>query len=151
MYVLCHSWLASPGVALVKSGPGMTKYYMFKNFLLILLTVCISVVAQTILKTGMNGIGKIESLAPSLIIPLGIKMATNPFVFIGLSLYVVGTFFWLVLLSRLDISFLYPFGALQYVFIYLISYFFLGEHITIGRIIGVVFIMIGIFVIGRFG
>lgn len=124
---------------------------MIKNYLLILLTVCISVVAQTFLKTGMKDIGKIDGLELELLLGLIWKMGTNVFVILGLSMYVVGTFFWLVLLSRLDLSFLYPFGALQYLFIYIISYFFLGEHITLGRIVGVSVVLLGILIIGKFG
>lgn len=124
---------------------------MLKNYLLILLTVCISVVAQTFLKTGMRQIGEIESLPLSLIPSLAFKMGANTFVIIGLSLYVVGTFFWLVLLSRLDLSFLYPFGALQYLFIFLISYFIFGEDIKLARVVGVAIILIGIYLISKFG
>lgn len=124
---------------------------MLKNYLIILLTVCISVVAQTFLKTGMKDIGKIDGLELELLLGLIWKMGTNVFVILGLSMYVVGTFFWLVLLSRLDLSFLYPFGALQYLFIYIISYFFLGEHITLGRIVGVSVVLLGILIIGKFG
>jgi drug/metabolite transporter (DMT)-like permease len=124
---------------------------MLKNYLLILLTVLISVTAQTFLKTGMNNIGNISDLSLSALLPLALKMVTNIFVITGLSLYVVGTFFWLVLLSRLDLSFLYPFGALQYFFVFLVSYFLLGETIRPARIIGVAIIMIGIFIIGKWG
>lgn len=124
---------------------------MLKNYLLILLSIIISVSAQTLLKTGMNGIGKIEALEPAVLIPLIIKMGTNLFVIGGLALYVVGTFFWLVLLSRLPLSFLYPFGALQYFFIFLISYLLLGEDIKPARIIGVGIITVGILIIGKWG
>lgn len=124
---------------------------MLKNYLLILLTICISVTAQILLKTGMKDIGRIDGLEISVIIPLIFRMATNIFVILGLSLYVIGTFFWLVLLSRLDLSFLYPFGALQYLLIFIVSYFLLGEQIKLARIIGVVIILFGIFIIGKFG
>lgn len=124
---------------------------MLKNYLLILLTVLIGVSAQTFLKTGMNGLGKIESLHLAEIVPLVWKMGTNIFVIVGLSLYVIGTFFWLILLSRLDLSFLYPFGALQYFFVFAISYFILGEDLRLGRIVGVAIILLGIYIVSKFG
>jgi drug/metabolite transporter (DMT)-like permease len=99
----------------------------------------------------MKNIGRIESIEGSKLLSLIWTMGTNVYVIAGLSLFVIGTFFWLVLLSRLDLSFVYPFGALQYFMIYLISYFLLGETISIGKIIGVAIIMSGILVIGRFG
>ena len=124
---------------------------MYRNYFLILLTICISVIAQTLLKTGMKGIGRIDGLNLEVIIPLLLKIATNFYIIAGLSLYVVGTFFWLVLLSRLDLSFLYPFGALQYLLIFVISYFLLGEQIKLARIIVVLVILAGIFIISKFG
>ena len=124
---------------------------MLKNYLLILLTICISITAQTLLKTGMKQIGEVARLELSVILPLILQVGTNLFIIGGLSLYVIGTFFWLVLLSRLDLSFLYPFGALQYIFIFIISYFFLGESIKLGRIIGVLVILAGIYIISKFG
>jgi len=99
----------------------------------------------------MSKIGQIDSLELSVIFPLLLRMGTNIFVIAGLSLYVVGTFFWLVLLSRLDLSFLYPFGALQYFLIFLVSYFFLGETIKFARIVGVAIILFGILIISKFG
>ncbi|OGG00196.1 hypothetical protein A2Y99_05080 [Candidatus Gottesmanbacteria bacterium RBG_13_37_7] len=124
---------------------------MFKNYLLIFLSIAISVVAQTFLKSGMNKIGAISTLDWSTLWPLILQIATNINIIIGISMYVVGTFFWLVLLSRLDLSFLYPFGALQYLLIFIISFYFLGEEIKPARIIGVIFILIGILIIGKYG
>ena len=124
---------------------------MWKNYAIILLTICISVAAQTLLKSGMKEIGTVESLTPDKIIPLAWKMGTNIFVFTGLALYGVGTFFWLILLSRLDLSFLYPFGALQYLLIFIVSYIFFGENIKFARILGVSVILAGIFIISKFG
>lgn len=124
---------------------------MLKNYLLIFLSIILSVIAQTLLKIGMSKGGVISSVSFDTILPLIWRMGTNIFVIAGLSLYVIGTFVWLILLSRLDLSFLFPFGALQYFIIYLISYFFLGEHITLGRIAGVALIMVGIVIISRFG
>ena len=124
---------------------------MVINYLIIALTILISVTGQTLLKTGMTGLGKVDSLDMASVVPLVLRMATNIWVILGLSFFVIGTFFWLVLLSRLDLSYVYPFGALQYVLIFSISYFFLHEQISGGRIVGVLFILAGILIIGKFG
>ena len=124
---------------------------MLKNYLLILLTIAISITAQTLLKSGMKQIGEVASLNFAIVLPLVFRIATNIFIIAGLSLYVVGTFFWLILLSRLDLSFLYPFGALQYMFIFAISYFFLHETIRPARIVGALVILAGIYIISKFG
>lgn len=124
---------------------------MLRNYLMLLSTIVLSISGQTLLKIGMKNIGKIDNVSLANIAALAWQMGTNVYVFSGLALFVIGTFIWLVLLSRLDLSFVYPFGALQYVFIFLISYFLLGEQIKAGRIVGVGIILVGIYVITRFG
>lgn len=122
-----------------------------RNLALIFLAVLISVTAQLNLKTGMGQIGRIDNLTLSTLIPTALAMATNLRVIIGITLYGFGTFVWLILLSRLDLSLLYPFGALQYFFIFAASYFLLGEHIGMGRIAGLLLISLGLLVLGKWG
>lgn len=124
---------------------------MFNNYIIILVLVCTAVLAQTLLKLGMKKSGKIGSLSLKSIFPLIIRMSTNPYVFLGVGLYGVGSFLWLVLLSRLDLSFLFPFGALEYILIFLTSHFILHEKVKKARVFGVVFILIGIFILTKYG
>lgn len=124
---------------------------MTSNYLLIFLLIGIAVLAQTLLKLGMKKIGVITEIKMSNLGPLILKMISNFYVPIGIFLYAMGSFLWLVLLSRLELSFLYPFGSLEYFFIFLVSYIIFKEKIKIGRIIGVIFIILGIFVISKFG
>lgn len=122
---------------------------MSRNYLFIFWVVAIAVVAQTLLKTGVSQIGIITNLSFPTFFHTFLKMVTNPFIITGLSLYLLSTFFWLILLSRLDLSFLYPFGALQYILIYISAFFFLNESINLGKIVGLSLILIGIFIINH--
>lgn len=124
---------------------------MLINYILLSIALIISVVAQTLLKTGVKEIGVIETLSFESVIPLVITFVSTWQIVVGLLMYVGGMFLWLVLLSRLDLSFLYPIGALQYILVFVFSYSFLGENITIGRVVGLIFILIGIFIIQKFG
>ena len=121
------------------------------NYIAILILVCTAVLAQTCLKLGMKKLGKVGKIELKRIIPLSVMMFTNPFVLVGAGLYGVGSFLWLVLLSRLDLSFLYPFGALEYILIFLASRFVLGEKVKRARVFGVVFILVGIFILAKYG
>lgn len=125
--------------------------FMLVNYILLAISLMISVVAQTILKSGMREIGVIADLSPANIFSLILVFASSWQIVLGLFMYIGGLFLWLVLLSRLDLSFLYPIGALQYILIFLFSSIFLGEHITWGRIVGLVFVLLGIYIIQRFG
>jgi drug/metabolite transporter (DMT)-like permease len=76
-------------------------------------------------------------------------MGTNPYVFVGLGIYVLGTVFWLAALSRVDLSYAYPFASLSYVVMLIGSWLVFGESISLLRIIGSVVIIIGVLLISR--
>jgi drug/metabolite transporter (DMT)-like permease len=114
--------------------------------------ILISVVAggagQILLKQGMTRIGEITLIADQ--IPLILwRLATNPFVVGGLTLYAGGTVFWLAALSRVDLSFAYPFASLSYIIMLLASWQLFNENITLMRLAGTMVIGFGVFLISR--
>jgi multidrug transporter EmrE-like cation transporter len=114
----------------------------------ILISVITGAVGQVMLKKGMTTLGPLViSLKeiPSLVL----KIAMNPFIFFGLLIYVGGILFWLVALSRVDLSFAYPFASLSYVLMFLASWLFLNEQITMLRIIGSLVIILGVIIVSR--
>jgi drug/metabolite transporter (DMT)-like permease len=116
--------------------------------LYILVSVLFSVVGQLLLKVGMNKLGSV-TLDLNQLFPILWRMLTNPAVFFGLALYFVGTIFWLAALSRVDLSYAYPFASLSYVVMLIASWMMFNETITLARIIGTVVICAGVFLIYR--
>jgi drug/metabolite transporter (DMT)-like permease len=116
--------------------------------LYILVSVFFSTVGQLLLKSGMNKLGSVTLSLDQLFLTLW-RMVTNPGVFFGLSLYLVGTIFWLAALSRVDLSYAYPFASLSYVVMLIASWMMFDEKITLARIIGTVIICAGVFLIYR--
>ena len=114
----------------------------------ILISVVTSTVGQLLLKQGMNNMGSI-TLSADQFLSTTWKMATNPYVFIGLVIYLAGTIFWLAALSRVDLSYAYPFASLSYVVMLVASWMMFDEKITISRLIGTVVIGIGVLLIYR--
>lgn len=66
----------------------------------------------------------------------------------GVALYAVGTLLFIPALKGGDLSVLYPFVALIYVWVSLLSVKFLGEKMNIVKWIGVALILIGVTFIG---
>jgi drug/metabolite transporter (DMT)-like permease len=114
----------------------------------ILVSVVASTTGQLLLKMGMNNLGTV-TLALKDILTTTWKMATNPYVFIGLGVYLAGTVFWLAALSRVDLSYAYPFASLSYIVMLVASWRLFDESITLTRIIGTVVIGIGVLLIYR--
>jgi drug/metabolite transporter (DMT)-like permease len=77
------------------------------------------------------------------------RMGTNPYVFLGLAIYVCGTVFWLAALSRVDLSFAYPFASLSYVVMLAASWLLFRENISLVRLIGTAVVALGVIIISR--
>jgi drug/metabolite transporter (DMT)-like permease len=126
-----------------QKGAGMKVAVIY-----ILISVLGSALGQILLKKGMNSMGQITLSLDQLPSTLW-KMATNPNVFFGLAIYLVGTVFWLAALSRVDLSYAYPFASLSYVIMLAASWMLFDEKITLGRLIGTMVIGIGVLLIYR--
>ena len=114
----------------------------------ILISVVTGAVGQVMLKKGMLSLGPLTLTAKDLI-GTALKIGTNPFVFFGLAIYVSGIIFCLVALSRVDLSFAYPFASLSYVLMMIASWIFFKENITLLRVAGSLVIIAGVWLVSR--
>lgn len=73
-------------------------------------------------------------------------MITSPWVIGGLFIYGCGVIFWLLAISRLEISYAYPFASLSYVGIVILSYLIFKEKITAMRVLGIAIIIAGVII-----
>jgi drug/metabolite transporter (DMT)-like permease len=114
----------------------------------ILPSVFLGVIGQLLLKRGMMAMGPL-SLTDGNVISLVWSIFTNPWVITGLALYVSGTLFWLIALSRADLSFVYPFATLSMALIIISSHFIFGETISGLRLVGISTIVVGVLIVAR--
>lgn len=114
----------------------------------ILTSVLLGALGQIILKQGMLTTGQITLSMGDIGHTLW-KIGTNPYVVIGLALYATGTVFWLAALSRVDLSYAYPFASLSYVVMLLASWQLFNETISPMRLLGTLVIGLGVFLISR--
>jgi multidrug transporter EmrE-like cation transporter len=102
----------------------------------------LGVAGQLALKHGMSAIG------PTAGLKLLRQIVTSPWVVGGLVMYGSGVLFWLAALSRLDVSYLYPFASLSYIGIIIGSYFLFNEHVNRTRLIGIACVTLGVILTG---
>lgn len=124
---------------------------MIKSILLILLDVMVSVAGQLMLKKGMMAVGRIDAAFFSQpLLGLWRMFTTTPLVILGLGLYGIGAIIWLIVLSRVNLSFAYPMIALTYVLIPLAAWLILHEPpIPLIRWIGMGIICIGVILVAQ--
>ncbi len=114
----------------------------------ILISVIAGAAGQLLLKKGMSTMGPL-TLSLGQLLPLIWRLATNPYVVFGLAVYMGGTLFWLTALSRVDLSYAYPFASFSYVVMLVASWRLFGEDVTPLRVLGSLVIMAGVFLISR--
>ena len=117
-------------------------------FVYIMISVVGGAIGQVLLKKGMGSMGPLTLTLQSVFGVLW-KMATNPYVVIGLIIYLTGTVFWLTALSRVELSFAYPFASLSYLLMLLASWLLFKEDINLMRIAGTAIIVLGVLVVAR--
>lgn len=121
---------------------------MVKSIALIALGVLVALGGQFCLKAGMNEVGRISSEIINQPFATLFKMLSNLRVLFGLFLYFVSAIIWMVVLSRVDLSFAYPIIGINFIMVLLVSRFALGEQVGVIRWIGAVVIFIGVSLVG---
>lgn len=114
----------------------------------ILVSVVAGAVGQIMLKKGMTTMGPL-TLSFDQLFNILWRIGTNPYVVIGLAIYVTGTVFWLAALSRVDLSYAYPFASLSYGVMLLAAWQLFKEDITPFRLVGTLVVCLGVFLISR--
>jgi multidrug transporter EmrE-like cation transporter len=115
---------------------------------LILISIGAGVAGQAALKSGVGQAGTavdggLENLLRTI--------AMTPLVWLGLACYAGGALAWIAVLQRMDLGYAYPFLALNFVLVALVSMLVLGEPAPAMRWVGIGLIVAGILVVARAG
>ncbi|MFQ6024048.1 MAG: transporter [Acidiferrobacterales bacterium] len=121
---------------------------MAKYIPLILFTVLTNAMAQILLKKGMLITGSFAFNVQDIVTVIP-RLIINPFLVVGLITFVVSMMSHLLVLSRVELSFAYPFLSLAYVVVGVYSYFVFNEDLNQYRIAGIAFICVGTILISR--
>lgn len=115
---------------------------------LILLGVLLNAAAQLSLKQGMRRIGHFDFVWAN-ILPIGMQVAANVYVLGGLFLYVISVAVWLLVLSRVEVSFAYPLLSVGYIVNAVAGYYLFQENLSLTRITGVLIICVGVYFVTK--
>ena len=115
-----------------------------KNFLLILISQFCILGTQVLFKRSVDKIPARELKTFADYFYLFGKILTEPFIGLGVLLFVAGMSVWLAALAQVPLNMAYCFESLQYIFIMLASGLILREKITSSRILGTCLISLGV-------
>ncbi len=116
---------------------------MAKLLLILLIGLGFEAAGVVLLKKGISQIGEVRKISVAEIVRVVKAGVTNPAVEAGVFLEALFFLCLLMLMSKSDISFLWPLTALSFVMTTLAALLFLGEKVSSVRWAGVVFIVIG--------
>jgi multidrug transporter EmrE-like cation transporter len=77
------------------------------------------------------------------------RVATNPPILAGLGCYVVSVVVWILALSRVPVSVAYPMLSIGYIVNAVAAWWLFGESLTAQKLIGIGFIMAGVYLVAR--
>jgi len=112
----------------------------------VMVPVLIGILGQLFLKYGMTRVGSFGNMP---VLEYFFRAFTNIPVLIGFFLYFVSSLFWMIVLSREQLSFAYPLLAVGYVIVVIASIFLFKEHVSFIRWLGVFVIILGVILISR--
>ena len=118
------------------------------SFSLVLAGVLLNAAAQLFLKAGTNAVGHFEFHADN-IVPVGLKLAFQPFIMGGMACYAVSLVLWIMALSRVPVSIAYPLLSVGYVVNAIAAHYLFGEAVTATRWLGIGFIVIGVWLVAK--
>jgi drug/metabolite transporter (DMT)-like permease len=113
--------------------------------LLVLTCVLVGVFGQLAMKKGMNLIGAIN--LKDIFSWRIFQIVFQRYVFIGIILYVLASLIWLVVLSKEELSYVYPLISIGYLITAILSKIFFGESLTFFRFFGILLICGGVYLI----
>lgn len=116
---------------------------MVKLLLILLVGLVFESAGVVLLKKGITQIGEMNGVTASEIIRMVKLGAVNPQIILGVFFEALFFLCLVILMSKSDISFLWPLTALSFVFATFAAILFLGEKVSWVRWIGVILIVIG--------
>lgn len=118
------------------------------NHIYILGTIIFTVYGQLILKWRIGLYGVLPDEFKQKIVFLS-KVILDPFVISGLIAAFIASLFWMMAMTKFEISYAYPFMGLTYVIVFGLAIFLFGEAFTIYKCAGILLIIAGIIVLSR--
>ena len=117
-------------------------------FALIITGVLLNAIAQLALKASVSDTGIIGLDMQSLLSSAG-SLASNLWLWLGLICYAISVVVWILALSRVDVSIAYPMLSIGYIVNAVAAWHLFNEPMSIGKIIGIGIIILGVYILAR--
>jgi drug/metabolite transporter (DMT)-like permease len=119
------------------------NHLTLKIFSLIILNDAVDAIAQLVMKKGLITAG-LDSVNFSDMAGFILKGCSSGLLWLGILLYAMNFFIWIIILYKIDLSIAMPVGSTSYIFVPIVAIIFLHEKVSLLRWVGILFIVLGI-------
>ena len=118
------------------------------SYVYVLLTILLTVYGQLVIKWQVSKAGSLPADLPAKVGFL-LRLLLNPWIASGLVAALLAALSWMAAMTRLELSFAYPFMSLSFVLVLVLSAVLLREPLTAYKLVGLGLVMLGLFVSTR--
>lgn len=119
---------------------------IFLSWGMLFLSVLFNAYGVFVIKYKINELGEIQLNSFRIVINYFIALLKSPLVISGVALFFLAPFLFAIALSRMEISIAYPAQVgLNFIFLLLLAFIFLGENLTINKIIAISLVICSIY------
>jgi drug/metabolite transporter (DMT)-like permease len=111
--------------------------------------VFFTVYGQVILKWRIDKYGALPDGLVQKFATLAKLIFLDPFILSGFASAFIASFFWMSAISKLPLSYAYPFMSSAFLLVVLLSVFFFGETLNIWKIVGTLLVVLGLILLSR--
>lgn len=119
------------------------------EFFYIAACVLLTVYGQIVIKWRLTMYDSIPKGTLEKLVYLSKLVLTDPFLISSFFAAFLASLFWMSALTKLTLSFAYPFMSTAFILVMLFSIFYLGEDVNLYKIIGTSLVIFGVVVISR--
>ena len=110
-------------------------------YIVALISIMLGSVGQFILKLGAGEVRTGKGIWTLILSFINIK------IFVAITCFAVSMILWVFVLRKLELSIAYPMVSLGYIFVMLLSYYFLQEQLFLTKLLGTGLIVAGVVVL----
>jgi len=117
------------------------------GYIYIFSTILFTVYGQLILKWRIVDLNwKLDTSSTVNTIVSYAKFLLDPFILSGFVSAFIASLFWILAMTKFEITYAYPFMSLAPALVFLLGVLFLNETFTMGKLLGLIVIIIGIII-----
>ena len=118
------------------------------DHLYIVSTILFTVVSQLVMRWQVSLAGE---LPPDIMgkVKFVAQLFLNPWIFVSISCTLLSGISWMLAMSRFEVSYAYPWVALNFILMLMFGVFLFGESFTAIKVLGTLLVIAGIVLIAR--